>query len=200
MKWSLPALLLVSLAGCNVPFLAPAPPWDVAGTGEGPTLWLNYTLENLGSETRFADLGPHCGTARPFYDWVRDGDSWTTRDRYDAVMIDSDTYRGLGAKRPILIVDHQASPWSDGFATTGTEGFPATPPFLLDPMIRDETGRGTATPIARIDAANGEVKVDGEPVSLPHSWTRTETGNWSATFELQEGPRDVKLFRLETCA
>lgn len=44
--------------------LALAALFFVAGCiGDGPTLYLHYTLYNLGSNDREASPGPHCGTA-----------------------------------------------------------------------------------------------------------------------------------------
>jgi hypothetical protein len=198
--------LVALLSGCEgVPdFGAPDPYPEKTGNGTGPTLWLNFTLINLGDEDREAFLGPHCGTARPSTEWIRDRDYWTTRNTYESVFVDETAYRQLGEKRPFLVVTYaaSASPGARGFMTTGQEGFPGAFPFVLDPRIGSYASGSErpSTPIARIDHRDGRVYVEGNPVTLPYTWQGYSAGDWSATFELSEGPSDVDLFRMENCA
>lgn len=206
MRLLLGLTVLLAMSGCQgfTGFGGPEPYPAKTGEGTGPTLWLNFTLTNKGDEDREAYLGPHCGTARPSTQWIRDGEGWTTRDTYESVFVDEPSYRRLGEKRPFLVITYVQPTGANarGFSTTGQEGFPGSFPFVLDPKIgsfADGDAR-PSTPIAQIDERNGQVYVEGQPVSLPYAWQRQAAGDWSATFHLSDGPAKVNLFRMENCA
>lgn len=199
-------ILTILVSGCqDFPHFdgRPAPYPEKTGDGEGPTLWLNYTLVNLGNENRSAYLGPHCGTARPSTEWIRAGeDGWTTRDTYRSVFVEENAYTDLGSKRPFLVVSYRSDPGQGrSFTTTGQEGFPAAFPFTLDPQITSwPDPRPSSTPLTTIDQRDDMVFVDGTEVTLPYEWERANAGNWSAHFTLDDGPTRVSLFRIEGCA
>lgn len=163
---ALPILgVLLLLAGC---------------IGEGPSLYLTYTLSNLGSNDREASPGPHCGTARV---------------EGAKAVVERSAYNRLGDRRPFLIVEPDLGDGQYYFVTTGSEGYPMALPAEIHPNIG-----GEGAPISIIDEDDGTVTVDGKPVKLPHSWTREQTGNWRAEFQLVEGPSRVELFKMQSCA
>ena len=147
--------------------------------GEGPTLYLEYTLWNLGSADRDASPGPHCGTARV---------------EGETAVVERSAYKEVGRRRPFLIVEPDLADGPYYFVTTGTEGYPASLPAVIDPNIGGEDAG-----IAQVDERMDVIYVDGEPVTLPHSWTREEAGNWRADFRLSEGPARIQLFRMQSC-
>ncbi|HEX9815816.1 MAG TPA: hypothetical protein VGB18_02450 [Candidatus Thermoplasmatota archaeon] len=164
MRLALPLLVLILFGGC---------------LGEGPILYLEYTLFNLGSHDREASPGPHCGTAR-----VED----------DTARVERTAYNQISDRRPFLIVEPDLGDGPYYFATMGTEGYPMALPAEVDPNIAGETA-----PITVVSEDAGMVKVDGKAVTLPHEWSREVTGNWRAEFRLTEGPGRVELFRMQSC-
>lgn len=149
---------------------------DIRETDRPTALVLRYTLIDESGDGGGADVGQHCSQAS-----IRDG----------RAEIESSAYRALGNARPFLIV----LPELDGdWATLGTGGFVVKLPGDVNANIHQKP-----VLVTRIEwignATHGHAEVDGDPVNLPHSWTkRSIREDWRIEAALAVGPSNIKTY------
>lgn len=170
----LPTALLVgslALAGCIQPAAAPA----------AEVFVVEYKIVDLDRSdgVDLAEAGHHCGDAS------RDGDTltvwlWPEEERPDGPWL------AVFAELP--------EDWHSGM---GGEPFKTTFPHKVDPNVQDDDttlGRLTWEP----QGNNGTMRLDGEPIALPHAWSVAgEGGAWRADLVLRAWTGTVKVDRYQ---
>lgn len=173
MRRALLLVCLVALAGCANDQEAPG---DADPTVAEPDAFvLAYRIVELEDESRSAEPGHHCGDA------ARTGDEltiwlWPEEEQPDGPWL---------AIFPTL---------PDGWhASIGEQPFKTSFPATVDPRVQDDP-----TILGELEwqgqDSNGTLRLDGQAVSLPHSWSVTGDG-WRADAELSAWDKPVRVER-----
>lgn len=139
-------------------------------------LALEYTLTPPPNNEDSASPGHHCGVASI---------------RGDVLRVQEHAHKKANETGRFLYID----PELDGFAPTlGSSPFVMGFPAKVDAGIGNIDGPWT---VIDVDG-EGIVRVDGTPVSLPHSWTAEQDG-WRMDAVLSEGPSKVQVIPDQMC-
>lgn len=153
------------LAGCAEPTVAAA-----------EVFVLEYHIVDLDGEPRSAEPGHHCGDAAmaggALTVWL-----WPEEERPDGPWL--------------AVFPHVPDHWH---ASIGEEPFKTTFPATVDPRVQAD-----AAVLGELEwqpgGDHGILRVDGNAVSVPHSWS-VQGGGWraDATLSAWDGPVQVERF------